>query len=111
MQARVSFRTTRSRAILLTDAAGVHDKLASSSGKPADPSILGTCFPKLLTADYELRPDRMGVIPEQRFVFGTSGPPRICSGRGFNEWHILSITQAIWDYRNPKTWTVRVSGG
>ncbi len=53
--------------------------------------------PKLITAYYEDRPDSH--IPEQRVVFGTSGHRGSSFDRGFNEWHILAITQAICLYR------------
>lgn len=53
--------------------------------------------PKLIAAYYEERPDPD--IPGQRVVFGTSGHRGSSSGKTFNEWHILAITQAICLYR------------
>lgn len=67
-----------------------------AAGKPADPSILVN-VPKLVTAYYELRPHSHD--PSQRVVFGTSGHRGSATQASFNEWHILSITQAICDYR------------
>jgi phosphoglucomutase len=67
-----------------------------AAGKPADPFILVN-VPKLITAYYELRPDPSD--PRQRVVFGTSGHRGSAMEVGFNEWHILAITQAICDYR------------
>ncbi len=71
-------------------------KISSAAGKPADSSILVN-VPKLITAYYELRPDPGD--PRQRVVFGTSGHRGSATDVGFNEWHILAITQAICDYR------------
>jgi len=67
-----------------------------AAGKPAEESILVN-VPKLITAYYELRPDPN--YPRQRVVFGTSGHRGSSLDVGFNEWHILAITQAICDYR------------
>ena len=53
--------------------------------------------PKLITAYFEDRPDPH--VPEQRVAFGTSGHRGSSFDRGFNEWHILAITQAICLYR------------
>src|SRR4029077_5356139 len=53
--------------------------------------------PKLVTAYYALRPDPSDA--RQRVVFGTSGHRGSAFDCAFNEWHILSITQAICDYR------------
>jgi phosphoglucomutase len=71
-------------------------KVNAASGKPADPSILVN-VPKLVTAYYALRPDPTDA--RQRVVFGTSGHRGSAFDCAFNEWHILSITQAICDYR------------
>jgi phosphoglucomutase len=71
-------------------------KMNAAAGKPADPSILVN-VPKLVTSYYELRPDPTD--PSQRVVFGTSGHRGSAFDRAFNEWHILSIAQAICDYR------------
>jgi phosphoglucomutase len=53
--------------------------------------------PKLVTFYYVEQPDP--AVPEQRVVFGTSGHRGSAFNRGFNEWHILAITQAICAYR------------
>src|SRR5579862_7460976 len=71
-------------------------KISSAAGKPADPSILVN-VPKLLTAYYEFRPDPSD--PRQRVAFGTSGHRGSSLDVGFNEWHILAITQAICEHR------------
>ena len=71
-------------------------KVNAAAGKPADPSILVN-VPKLVTAYYALRPDPSDA--RQRVVFGTSGHRGSAFDCAFNEWHILSITQAICDYR------------
>src|SRR4051812_7348855 len=66
------------------------------AGKPAEESILVN-VPKLVTAYYTEIPDV--VIPTQRVAFGTSGHRGSALEKGFNEWHILAITQAICLYR------------
>ena len=53
--------------------------------------------PKLVTSYYVEQPDP--AVPAQRVVFGTSGHRGSAFNRGFNEWHILAITQAICAYR------------
>jgi phosphoglucomutase len=52
---------------------------------------------KLVAAYYAERPDP-GVAAE-RVAFGTSGHRGSSRDRSFNEWHILSITQAICEWR------------
>ena len=69
------------------------------AGKPAPASLL-VDVPKLLAAYAELRPDP--AVPAQRVSFGTAGHRGGAFERGFNEWHVLAITQAICDYRNSK---------
>ena len=71
-------------------------KVNAAAGKPADPSILVNVS-KLVTAYYALRPDPNEA--RQRVVFGTSGHRGSAFDCAFNEWHILSITQAICDHR------------
>ncbi len=66
------------------------------AGKPAPASILAN-IPKLVTAYYVIQPDPSN--PNQRVAFGTSGHRGSSLDGAFNEWHILSITQAICDYR------------
>jgi phosphoglucomutase len=53
--------------------------------------------PKLVTEYYTERPDP--AVPEQRVKFGTSGHRGSAFRQAFNEWHILSIAQAICEYR------------
>jgi phosphoglucomutase len=66
------------------------------AGTPAPPSLL-VDVPKLVTAYYAERPDPS--IPTERVAFGTSGHRGSSLGRGFNEWHILAISEAICLYR------------
>src|SRR5215831_14153361 len=66
------------------------------AGKPADPSLLIN-VPRLVTAYYTGRPDPS--VPAQRVVFATSGHRGSALDNGFNEAHILAITQAICLYR------------
>jgi phosphoglucomutase len=54
-------------------------------------------IPQLITAYYTEIPDP--AISEQRVSFGTSGHRGSSLTKGFNEWHILAITQAICLYR------------
>lgn len=53
--------------------------------------------PRLVTAYYAQRPEP--AVPQQRVQFGTSGHRGSAFGKAFNESHILSIAQAICDYR------------
>ncbi len=67
------------------------------AGKPADPSLLVN-VPRLIASYYTIKPD-----PEekaQRVAFGTSGHRGSSFTAGFNENHILAITQAICRYRH-----------
>jgi len=66
------------------------------AGKPAPASSL-VDVSKLLAAYVGLRPD--AAVPAQRVVFGTSGHRGCSFERSFNEWHVLTIVQAICDYR------------
>ena len=66
------------------------------AGKPAAPSMLAN-IPRLVTAYYTERPDPS--VPEQRVAFGTSGHRGSSLKLGFNEAHILAISQAICFYR------------
>src|SRR5262245_33995216 len=70
------------------------------AGKPADPSLLIN-VPRLATAYYTGRPDPS--VPAQRVVFGTSGHRGSAFDNGFNEAHILAITQAICLYRKQQS--------
>jgi phosphoglucomutase len=66
------------------------------AGEPAPSSRLVN-IPRLVTAYYTERPDP--ALPEQRVAFGTSGHRGSSFRGGFNEAHILAITQAICRYR------------
>ena len=69
------------------------------AGRPPDPSSL-VDIPRLIASYYTARLDPSAA--EQRVSFGTSGH-RGSSLRGsFNEWHVLSITQAICAYRKQR---------
>ncbi len=70
-------------------------KISPLAGKPPPTSIL-VDVPKLLAA-YSKIPDP--TRPEERVVFGTSGHRGSSLKKGFNEWHILAITQAICEWR------------
>jgi phosphoglucomutase len=70
-------------------------KISPLAGKPAPSSIL-VDVPKLLAA-YEEIPDP--TRPEERVLFGTSGHRGSSLKKGFNEWHILAISQAISEWR------------
>jgi phosphoglucomutase len=66
------------------------------AGKPAPASSL-VDVSKLLAAYVDLQPD--AAVPAQRVAFGTSGHRGCSFERSFNEWHVLTITQAICEYR------------
>ena len=70
--------------------------ISPRAGQPAVASDL-VDVPKLIAAYYDERPDPE--IPGQRVLFGTSGHRGSSFDKTFNEWHILSITQAICLYR------------
>src|ERR1700723_2928329 len=72
------------------------NKINPRAGQLANASEL-VDVPKLITAYFADRPDPR--VPEQRVAFGTSGHRGSSFDRGFNEWHILAITQAICLYR------------
>jgi phosphoglucomutase len=69
------------------------------AGQPAPVSRLVN-VPRLITAYYTERPDP--ARPEQRVAFGTSGHRGSSLTGGFNEGHILAITQAICLYRTER---------
>lgn len=73
------------------------EKISPLAGKPAEPSMLVN-VPRLVTAYFSGKPDSK--IPSQRVKFGTSGHRGSAFDNGFNEAHILSISQAICHYRN-----------
>jgi len=66
------------------------------AGKTADPATLVN-IPKLVSAYYTENPDPG--IAAQRVSFGTSGHRGSAFEKGFNEEHILAISQAICLYR------------
>jgi phosphoglucomutase len=66
------------------------------AGKPAPRSFLAN-IPRLVTAYFAQRPDVSD--PVQRVAFGTSGHRGSSLKNGFNENHILAITEAIVEYR------------
>jgi phosphoglucomutase len=67
-------------------------KVHPLAGKPAPASLLVDTG-ALIRAYYTARPDP--THPEQRVVFGTSGHRGSSLRAGFNEAHILAVTQAI----------------
>ncbi|HEX2755662.1 MAG TPA: phosphoglucomutase (alpha-D-glucose-1,6-bisphosphate-dependent) [Candidatus Limnocylindrales bacterium] len=66
------------------------------AGQPADPASL-VDIPALLRAYDEITPD--AADPTQRVAFGTSGHRGSAFRGGFNEAHILAISEAICRYR------------
>jgi len=66
------------------------------AGKPASTSMLVNVA-RLVSAYYTERPDP--AVPEQRVSFGTSGHRGSSFRCGFNEAHILAVSQAICLYR------------
>jgi len=72
------------------------ETISALAGKPPDPSLLVN-VPRLIAAYYTERPDP--AVREQRVAFGTSGHRGSSLSCGFNENHILAITQAICRYR------------
>ncbi|WPP02081.1 phosphoglucomutase (alpha-D-glucose-1,6-bisphosphate-dependent) [Pseudomonas sp. HR96] len=74
-------------------------KLSPFAGKPA-PAELLVDIPRLVTAYYTGQPDASVVT--QRVAFGTSGHRGSSFDLGFNEGHVLAISQAICLYRQSK---------
>ena len=66
------------------------------AGKPAPAASL-VDVPRLITAYYSERPDPG--IAAQRVAFGTSGHRGSSFELGFNEFHVLAISQAICEHR------------
>jgi phosphoglucomutase len=66
------------------------------AGKPAPAAALVN-VPRLITAYYSEKPDPQ--IAAQRVAFGTSGHRGSSFDVGFNEEHVLTISQAICEYR------------
>jgi phosphoglucomutase len=74
-------------------------RLDPLAGKPAPADKLVN-VPRLVTAYYELEPDPS--VSAQRVAFGTSGHRGSSFEAGFNENHVLAISQAICDYRKER---------
>ena len=70
--------------------------LDSLAGKPAPRERLAD-IPALLAAYYEQHPDARD--PAQRIAFGTSGHRGSALTGGFNQDHVLAVTQAVCEYR------------
>ncbi len=66
------------------------------AGQPAPAASL-VDIPRLITAYYSERPDP--AIAAQRVAFGTSGHRGSSFDLGFNELHVLAISQAICEHR------------
>jgi phosphoglucomutase len=66
------------------------------AGKPAPASVL-VDVPRLITAYYTEKPDPS--VAAQRVAFGTSGHRGSSFEVGFNEAHVLAISEAICRYR------------
>ncbi len=73
--------------------------LSPLAGKPAPRDILVN-VPRLVSAYYTQSPDPSD--PAQRVCFGTSGHRGSSLNNGFNEAHILAVSQAICDYRRSR---------
>jgi phosphoglucomutase len=73
--------------------------ISSQAGKPVDPSDL-VDIDSLLKAYHDTRPDPTD--PGQRVAFGTSGHRGSAFRGGFNEAHIVAITEAICRYRTQR---------
>jgi len=74
-------------------------KIHSLAGQTVPPSMLAN-IPRLVTAYFAQTPDPK--IPAQRVAFGTSGHRGSALNHAFNESHIVSISQALCDYRRDK---------
>jgi phosphoglucomutase len=72
------------------------ETISPLAGKPAPRSLLVN-VPRLMTAYFTLVPDT--AIAAQRVSFGTSGHRGSAFATGFNEAHVLAITQAICTWR------------
>ncbi|MGO9931786.1 MAG: phosphoglucomutase (alpha-D-glucose-1,6-bisphosphate-dependent) [Steroidobacteraceae bacterium] len=75
-------------------------RLNPLAGQPAPAAAL-VDIPKLITAYYSERPDAN--IAAQRVAFGTSGHRGSSFDVAFNEAHVLSISQAICEYRSQQS--------
>jgi phosphoglucomutase len=74
----------------------VNPRINPLAGKPAPAASL-VDIPRLITAYYSERPDPG--IAAQRVAFGTSGHRGSSLELGFNEFHVLAISQAICEHR------------
>jgi phosphoglucomutase len=74
----------------------LNPKINPLAGQPAPAASL-VDVPRLITAYYSERPDP--AIAAQRVSFGTSGHRGSSFDLGFNEFHVLAISQAISEYR------------
>ena len=72
------------------------ERIHAGAGLPA-PAALLVDVPRLITAYYTERPDP--AVAAQRVAFGTSGHRGSSFDAGFNEGHVLCISQAICEYR------------
>ena len=72
-------------------------QISPLAGKTVEPSMLAN-VPRLITAYFTGRPDMTAA--SQRVAFGTSGHRGSALANGFNESHILAISQAICLYRS-----------
>jgi len=75
---------------------GILVTVSPLAGKPAPTSMLVNVA-RLVSAYYTERPDP--AVPDQRVSFGTSGHRGSSLRCGFNEAHILAVSQAICLYR------------
>jgi phosphoglucomutase len=80
----------------MSSADNMEMKTSPFAGKPARPTMLVN-VPRLITAYFSNIPDH--AVPEQRVAFGTSGHRGCAFVKSFNEWHVLTISQAICEYR------------
>ena len=74
----------------------MNPKINSLAGHAAPAASL-VDVPRLITAYYSERPDPS--FAAQRVAFGTSGHRGCSLDASFNEFHVLSISQAICEYR------------
>jgi phosphoglucomutase len=74
----------------------VSPRINPLAGQPAPAASL-VDIPRLITAYYSERPDP--AIAAQRVAFGTSGHRGSSFDLGFNELHVLAISQAICEHR------------
>jgi len=76
-----------------------NERINALAGKPAPRQMLVNVA-RLITAYYSNQPDPR--VAEQRVTFGTSGHRGSPFLNGFNEWHVLAISQAICEYRKQR---------